>query len=153
LAYEVAICIHTGHIVWIHGPKPATTNDITMFRSALLSNLDAGERVEADDGYVGESPRYVKCPMSFTNQVEMEAMQAIVRRRHETVNARFKDWGCLGQKFRHDLLKHGDCFRSVAILTQLAIEEGEVLFPVVYSNDIQVARMVAESAKGGETLT
>jgi hypothetical protein len=26
--------------------------------------LEEGERVEADDGYVGEAPRHVKCPKS-----------------------------------------------------------------------------------------
>ena len=58
LRYEVALCILTGDIVWINGPFPAGKyNDIEIFRNSLLSHLDQGERVEADDGYVGEHPK------------------------------------------------------------------------------------------------
>jgi hypothetical protein len=144
LSYEVALCIHTGWIVWINGPFPGATHDITMFRNSLLSHLDPGERVEADDGYIGEAPNYVKCPRSFTNPIETTRMQTWVRSRQETVNARFKDWGCLGQKFRHHLVKHSTCFRSVAVLTQLSIEEGEKLFKVTYSDDRRVAEAIYE---------
>jgi DDE superfamily endonuclease len=144
LSYEVALCIHTGHIVWIHGPFPAAVPDITIFRSSLLSHLGPGERVEADDGYIGEAPNFVKCPKSCANPEDNTKMQQLVRNRQETVNARFKDWGCLQQRFRHDLVKHANCFRSVAVLTQLAIEAGESLFPVQYSDDIEVARAIAE---------
>jgi DDE superfamily endonuclease len=144
LSYEVALCIQTGYIVWINGPFPAAMSDITIFRSSLMSHLDAGERVEADDGYVGETPQYVKCPKSFTNPKENEQMQKLVRSRQETVNARFKDWGCLLQRFRHDLVKHSNCFRSVAVITQLSIESGERLFDVLYSDNEQVARAIRD---------
>jgi hypothetical protein len=147
LSYEVALCIQTGCIVWINGPFPGTTHDITIFRSSLLSYLDENERVEADDGYVGESPRYVKCPKSFTNPMEFRKMQQLVRSRQETVNARFKDWGCLGQRFRHDISKHSNCFRSVAVITQLSIDAGEKLFDVVYSDNIEVAVAVYEKSR------
>jgi hypothetical protein len=144
LSYEVALCIQTGAIVWINGPFPAALSDVTIFRSSLLSHLDVGERVEADDGYVGETPRYVKCPKSFTNPMENTKMQKLVRSRQETVNARFKDWGCLLQRFRHDLVKHSNCFRAVAVITQLSIDAGERLFNVVYSDNQEVARAIAE---------
>jgi hypothetical protein len=147
LSYEVALCIQTGAIVWINGPFPGTWHDIEIFRSALLSHLDEHERVEADDGYVGESPRYVKCPNSFTNPMETRKMQQNVRSRQETVNARLKDWGCLGQHFRHDLVKHSNCFRSVAVITQLSIDAGEKLFEVVYSDNREVAVSVYERSK------
>jgi hypothetical protein len=81
LSYEVALCIQTGCIVWINGPFPGATHDITMFRSSLISHLDPGERVEADDGYIGEAPEFVKCPNSFTNPWETKKMQQIVRSR------------------------------------------------------------------------
>jgi DDE superfamily endonuclease len=147
LSYEVALCIQTGWIVWIHGPFPGTFHDITIFRTSLLSHLDENERVEADDGYVGESPKYVKCPNSFTNPIETTKMQQYVRSRQETVNARFKDWGCLAQRFRHGLAKHSNCFISVAVITQLSIEAGEKLFDVVYSDNRDVAVAVYENAK------
>ena len=51
----------TGDIVWLMGPFAAGDwNDVTIFRFALKDLLDDNERVEADDGYVGECPRKVK---------------------------------------------------------------------------------------------
>jgi hypothetical protein len=57
------------------------------------------------------------------------------RSRHETV------FGCLKENFRHhDFDKHACCFRACAVLTQLAIEEGEPIFQVEYS-DVNVPRI------------
>lgn len=54
LRYEAAVCILTGELVWINGPfEPGIWNDVSIFRSCLLSMLEDGERVEADDGYIG----------------------------------------------------------------------------------------------------
>ena len=109
-------------------------NDILIFRDSLISYLAPNERVEADDGYVGESPQYVKCPAGFTNPEETLGMQSRVRQRHETVNKRFKQWGCLLNRFRHGIRKHGDVFRTVVVITQLAIENGKPLFDVEYED-------------------
>jgi hypothetical protein len=135
LRYEVAVSILHGDLVWINGPyEPGIWNDLMIFRNALLSELDDGERVEADDGYVGEAPRYVKCPKSIGNHEAMAADAAFVRRRHETINRRFKQWGILKQVFRGDLSKHGQAFCLCAIVTQLCIENGEPLFQVDYED-------------------
>jgi hypothetical protein len=49
--YEVAVCIQTGHIVWIHGPFPAGSwNDLKIFQMKMKALLKPGERVEADGG-------------------------------------------------------------------------------------------------------
>ena len=58
--YELAVCIQTGEIVWYTGPYKASTNDLTIFRMHLKQKLLPGEKVEADSGYVGEFPQYVK---------------------------------------------------------------------------------------------
>jgi hypothetical protein len=141
LRYEVALCIQTGDIVWINGPYEAGMwNDFKIFRDALLTMLAPSERVEADDGYVGEAPQYVKCPKSFTNPEETEAMQQLVRNRQETVNKRFKQWGVLKQIFRHskdNLGSHGDCFAAIAVITQVSINHGERLFDVRYRDFLE----------------
>ena len=94
LRYEVAICILTGDIVWLNGPFPCGRwNDIKIFRNSLMSHLMDGERVEADDGYIGEAPLHVKCPKCISNKMETLFMQQRVRNRQETVNNRFKFWG------------------------------------------------------------
>jgi DDE superfamily endonuclease len=136
LRYEVALCIQTGDIVWINGPFPAgRMNDIKIFREALISHLDENERVEADDGYIGEAPQYIKCPKSFCNPQQTLFMQQRVRNRQETINKRFKDWQILSQIFRHQPLSlHADIFRCIAVIEQLAINNGEPLFPVAYQN-------------------
>lgn len=135
LRYEVALCILTGEIVWINGPyEPGIWNDVKIFRNALKSMLELGERVEADDGYVGEAPRYVKCPRSIGQNELTDEMQSYVRRRQETVNKRFKQWSILKHVYRNDIKHHGKVFRAVAIVTQISIQNGEPLFSVEYED-------------------
>ena len=122
--------------MWINGPyECGMWNDIMIFRDSLMSFLGPNERAEADDGYVGESPLHIKCPNSFTNDISGSEMQQRICACHETVNKRFKQWGCLQNKFRHDILKHAEVFRAVAVITQIAIETGEPLFEVNYIDD------------------
>ena len=136
IRYQVLLCIKTGEIVLVDGPfPPGLINDLSSIRFYILEMLEEGERMEADDGYLGEAPKYIKCPKSFTNDKAKLAMQQRVRSRHETVNKRFKQWGCMRQRFRHSVRHHSAAFRAVAVLTQLAIEFGEPLFEVDYSDD------------------
>ena len=133
LRYEVAICILSGECVWISGPyEPGLWNDISIFRNGLMHELEEGERVEADDGYKGEAPRHVKTPNSIAQREDTATMQSLVRRRQETINKRFKQFGILKQVYRHDIRDHGKSFRAVAIITQLSIQNGEPLFSVDY---------------------
>ena len=47
--------------MWINGPFPCGDyNDITIFRSAIMHELEEHERIECDDGYGGEAPRICK---------------------------------------------------------------------------------------------
>ena len=43
----------------------------------------------------------------------------MIRARHENINGRFKEWGCLKQTYRHAEEKHHDVFMAVAVITQL----------------------------------
>ena len=133
LRYEVGLCILSGEIVWINGPyECGIWNDILIFCDSILTKLTENERIEADDGYVGEAPRYIKCPKSFGNPEETLAMQARLRSRQETVNNRFKNWGVMRQTYRHSIPTHGDAFRAVAVITQISILNGESLFECSY---------------------
>ncbi len=89
--------------------------------------------MEADSGYCGH-PRYIKCPENGANPPENLAMQAHVQSRHDSFNGRLKNWGNLKQVFRHNILLHGPVFRVCAVLTQLMVENGELLFLVEYSD-------------------
>ena len=133
--YEIALDILKGDIPWIYGPLPAGHwPDVKIFCHSLRQWLDEDERVEADDGYIGEARWKVKCPASFPNPAEKEAMQSRVRSRQETVNKRFKQWENLKQVFCHDVMLHGTVFRAIAVITQLAIQNGEPLFSVDYKD-------------------
>ena len=123
-----------GDLVWIQGPYPAGSfNDVKIFNKVLHHFLEPGERVEADNGYVACADK-VKCPDNPCNPPANERMQARVRSRHETINGRFKTWGILSQVYRHDIRRHGEVFRAVAVITQLAIENGSPLFQVDYED-------------------
>lgn len=135
LRYEVAVSIQKGDIVWIHGPFPAGAwPDIKIFRHCLLSHLSENERVVADQGYIGEAPKSVKCPGSAHCTDKIASMQSNARSRHETMNKRLKQWGCLFQQFRHGRNKHGDIFRAVVVITQLCLKD-EPLYDVDYNED------------------
>jgi hypothetical protein len=137
LRYEVGICIQSGDIVWLNGPYPAGAwPDLKIFRDGLkrvLARTRPREKLEADKGYRGE-PQYIKTPNDYGLTYLAKEQKKNVRARHETVNKRFKQFGCLLERFRHDKTKHGDAFRAVAVITQLAIENGEPLFDVEYDD-------------------
>jgi len=123
--YEVAVCIQTGHIVWVNGPfRCGEWPDISIFRRNLRQLLLPGEKVEADKGYKGEN-LFVRTPDTFTSKSDIRAKD-IARARHESVNKFFRLWGALKQKYRHDRKKHKPVFAAIAVITQLAIERHEL---------------------------
>ena len=78
LRYELGIDILAGNLVWIQGPYPAGKyTDIKIFNSILRHNLEPGERVEADNGYVRHTDK-IKCPDNAINPEENLAMQGWV---------------------------------------------------------------------------
>jgi hypothetical protein len=112
-----------------HRPyPPGDWNDLEIFRSGLKHELDEGERVEADDIYVGEAPEFVKCPNGFTRPEDEKAIRMRVDGRHETINKKIKHWNCLVNKFKgkgkDKIASHSDLFRACAVVTQVALELG-----------------------------
>ncbi len=135
LRYELGVDIVEGNLVWIEGPYPAGKySDITIFRNSLQHFLDPIERVEANDGYIGEALYHVNCPKCAANPEENRQMQGLVRARHETLNGRCKAWEILKQLYRHDIALHSYVFRAIAIIIQLTINSGEPLFAVEYND-------------------
>jgi hypothetical protein len=130
--YEVAISIKGGGgIVHIYGPVPCgSCPAINNFRACLINRLLAGEMVEADNGYRGEST-IIMTPVDFeTLREEKQKPQAIAH--HETCSTRFNNWGCLKQTYRHNLHKHKQVFGDIVVFPQLEIEHGEILFGVQF---------------------
>lgn len=131
LRYELAICILTGDIVSVVGPLACGDwPDINIFRFFLKYMLEVGERVEADDGYIGDDPTHTKIPKCLVHDQDPEILyvRSRVRKQHETANKRIKQFNCMATVFRHNLFFHAACFRACAVLTQLSIESGHPLF-------------------------
>lgn len=81
----------------------------------------------ADKGYRGEEQ------ISFPNNQDSEVLKKFknrARARHEMVNARFKEFKALDERFRHTLTKHKSVFEAVCTLVQYEIENGRSLFSV-----------------------
>jgi hypothetical protein len=90
LQYEVALCIATGWICWIYGPKaPGLYNDLMIFRDGLMLKLDPREKVVADGIY--------RAVNSYCN----EEQEKLVRVRHEHIKKRYEMWVCSLQRWRH----------------------------------------------------
>ena len=120
----------TGEVKWINGPFPCGKyQDVTIFCKSLVSFLDDFERVEADDGYEGESPLRCKIPKAVMSRPsEADAFQKRVQGRHETINSRLKAYAIFHSTYRHDITNHGYVFHAVAVLVQLSIKNGDPLY-------------------------
>ena len=62
-------------------------------------------------------------------------MQGKVCTRHKMLNVQLKTWGIPSQVFHHNILRHGEVLCTCAVLMQLAIDDGEKLFEVEYSDE------------------
>ena len=127
LRYMIALSIRSTDIVFLSGPYlPGVYNDLSIFRlSGIKDEMEQREKVEADDGYLGEDPGFCLCPGGRTARADQERLRGKVRMRHEHVNERMKNFGCLVNRFNHGIEKHSACFRAVAVITQLSMESGE----------------------------
>ena len=148
LRYELGVSIIGGDLVWIQGPYPAGKyTDIVIFNKVLTHFLEPGERVVADEGYVGHADKIV-CPTNAGNPPELQRMQGRARARHETLNGRLKNWGILSQTFRHRIHLHGTVFRACAVILQVGIMQGEErLFMVDYDDDLDNKSESSESTE------
>src|SRR5687767_9700831 len=109
--YEVGIAIHTGWIVWIHGPFPCGEwSNLRIMRETIIYALDTDEYLLGDGGY-NDRRNYTVTPTGINNY--LEHMKSVVRARHETCNGRFKTWQILSNEFRHNISKHGPSFRAI----------------------------------------
>ena len=122
---EIGICVQTGWIAWVNGPHPCGDwPDVDIARLCLHHVLNANENCVAGGGCRDKNgPSRTPTGMrSF-----LDRQRSVVRARHETVNARFKLWGILSQRYRHPLVKHGMVVNSIAIITQIMIQNGDSL--------------------------
>ena len=128
--YELAISISTGWIVWVNGPFAAGEwPDLRIVGDALNSGLEPGEYYIADGGY-WDGYRYTITPTGY--KFHSDRVRGLVRAQHENINRRFKQWGCLQQKWRHSVEKHGLVFRAIANIIQIGLMTDEPAWDIHY---------------------
>jgi hypothetical protein len=128
LGYELGVSVFDNKLVWMKGPAKASKHDITVYRSELKNKIPAGKRVIGDNGYRGE-PNTISAPNSHDAQ-ELRRFKSRARARHESFNARIKNFKCLSERFRHGIDKHQICFEAVCVIVQYQLENGSPLFDV-----------------------
>jgi hypothetical protein len=133
LKYEVATCINTGEVVWIHGPFPGGRHDLTIYRAGLKQQLRQGEMIWADGSYRGDATCVTKFQPGLSEEFLFEIKRA--RSRHETVNGRFTDWSALRDVYRHSPNKHHLIFYAVVMITNIEMYHGFCPFQCFSSHD------------------
>jgi hypothetical protein len=130
-SYELGIHL-VGGLIWMNGPYPAGTNDITIFRkeNGLKERLEyVGKKAIGDFGYRAE-PQYVSFPNSHdTPSVKM--FKARATKRHENFNLLIKEFDVLAGRFRHDEDKLKLAFEATAVLCQYKLENELPLYNVL----------------------
>ncbi len=83
-----------------------------------MKELELGERVEAGDAYVGESPYMTNVPSAVLTRSseEADAMQKRVQGQHETANACLKSFRVLDQIYRRNATQHAMFFAQLLFL-------------------------------------
>ena len=78
-------------------------------------------------------------------------MKKVARSRHETFNARIKNFKILASKYRGNLHSHHNVFHSVVNMLQLDIEVGNKLIQIKYYDmNYKIKSIVAGNFKAGQ---
>ena len=90
-------------------------------------SIPEGKRAIADSGLRGSTKASTPKP---GHSKEAKLFMSRVRSRMETLFKRFKDFGILRQRFRHDLDFHMEILHAVAVIVAYDLENGHPLFDV-----------------------
>ena len=128
LKYEFCLATREPRVCWISGPHEPSIHDITVFRggkadkdkedwdpNALYFQLEEGERLIGDSGYVGEPDKVVITKDEHSS--EFKEFLARAKNRQETFHWRLKSFNILGHRFRH-----GKSTQSRMDLHKMAVE-------------------------------
>jgi len=140
LKYEFCLSLSEPRIVWIRGPVPASTADITMFRggttdvsrdqwdkSALYHQIPNGMKGLGDSSYTAEASKMTTNSPEFPADMKHWIGRCLARQ--ETLHARLKFFNILGHRFRH-----GTDVEDKMSLHQMAVEAVCCLVEYDYQN-------------------
>jgi hypothetical protein len=129
--------------VWIAGPFPASTHDLTIFRggkpnepkdpNALIFKIPQSKKAIGDNAYTAEAAEHGK--MAVTRNEDSSALKKFKNRakaRHETFNGRLKAFQVLDIPFRHRQLLHVSVFEAACVAVQYDMDNGCPLFDMLH---------------------
>jgi hypothetical protein len=131
LNYELGISLSTNRLVWMNGPFPAGSNDISIFSNKGLEHKlqQLQKKAIGDAGYNGHYET-VSTPNAI-DSYGVKLFKSRALKRHETFNGHTKVFDCLNGRFRHSLGRFANCFEAVCVLCQYQIEIDKPLFKVL----------------------
>ena len=95
--------------------------------NCLANKIPEGKKVLADSGLKGSKKASTRMP---GNSHKVNHFRARAQGRQESLFKRFKDFGILRQRFRHDFELHKIVLLAVAVIVQYDMENGHPLFDV-----------------------
>lgn len=120
IRYEIGISIGSGDVVWASGGLPCGDWPDLKIAEKLYLKYSKHEVTLADKGYRLQGK--FKQPSN--------ANERRILARHETLNARLKQFEILNNRYRNNLKKHPKIFHACINIIQVSIEDGEQLFDV-----------------------
>ena len=139
LAYELAISIWSGKLVWINGPHKGGTRDVDIFVQAggLASRIPAGKLVLVDQGYNQAPKDKISRKDKHIDPEDLYDFKNRALARHEKFNGRIKEYKVLSERFRHRGARgvgimdtHKSVFEAVCVIVQYEMDNGHPLFSV-----------------------
>ena len=116
LRYELAISIKTGRCVWINGPFPAGTHDMTIFRTRLKQKIQPGKAIIADCGYqTSQQDEKFMCTLIKFDSALVDKFKIRSRCRHKSFNGKIKQHGSMEQTWKNTPKKHKWAFVLVVL--------------------------------------
>ena len=133
LKYEIAVAIYSDHIVWVNGPFRGGKHDLTILREgqednsgSLLERIPEGKFMITDRGYRTGSVEEMKKIAYKRNDdpIQLKRHKGRATCRHETVNARIKQFQAVAETFRHGKDKHEMAFKAICVIVQYHLDLG-----------------------------
>ncbi|CAJ1934594.1 unnamed protein product [Cylindrotheca closterium] len=135
LDYELGISLVDNRLLWIRGPFPAETNDITVLREeGLLAELKQQKQSAiCDKGYNGEPNHVSTCNLHDNAGAKLFKSRAL--KGHENFNNLLKENNILDTRFRHNKTRFSDAFEARCVLAQYRIQ-GEISLYNILIEDV-----------------
>lgn len=130
LSYEIALSLSESKVIWVNGPFPAGTNDLTIFREELVYRIPIGIKAIVDRGYRSSELEYVLTSYNGLDDDDVNDFKKRALSRHESFNKRIKNFEILTKQFRHSQEKNKAAFEAVCVTVQYQMEKGWPLFEI-----------------------